>query len=286
MYVKGVREVKFMQKIILAGGMLLLTGQFLVGTAFAGERKLAEELYVKSGLAEQVEDIGAAILAGYQHNYQRSDAHTDRDEKIHREIGRVVAETFDVNNIRDSVVVGSANDLKSEDLDAALAWLDSPTGQKVTALEKKASSPEGVQGLRDFARNFTRDSVTQERVRLIRELDEALHVTETAVEIALSTQFALSVTVRPKTQTLSRDEIRELYEKFRSNKDQLRPRVQNQVYASLLYTYQDLTDSELKAYLAFASSPGGAEYNRVTSVYLTRAITESCLNFAREIGRL
>jgi len=259
---------------------------FSIGGACADDRKMAEELYSKSGLEEQVKDIGAAVLVGYRNNYRRSDKHSVRDEQINRQIERVIDDSFDPETLRDTVIVGQTTDLSAEDLEAALAWLDSPVGEKVTELEEKASSEEGVKGLQDFARNFNKSSVSAERVRLIRELDQALHITETALDITLSTQFALSMTTREGDETLTRDDIRDLFDDFQKYRPQLEPLVENRVHASLLYTYQQLTDKELGEYLAFAKSAKGAKYNRITALYLTRAITASCLDFAWEINQL
>lgn len=140
--------------------------------------------------------------------------------------------------------------------------------------------------MKDFVKSLTNSSVSQERVRSIRKLDEGMHVTETAVEITLSTQFAFSMTTGEAKKTLSRDDIRELYKDFQKHRSSLESILQSQIYASLLYTYQKLTDAELGEYVGFAKSQNGKEYSRVTSMYLTRAVTASCLAFAREVTRL
>ncbi len=113
-----------------------------------------------------------------------------------------------------------------------------------------------------------------------------MNITETTLNIALSTQFALTMTLAPKKRNLSNGDIQKLYEKSKEIRPQLEPMVEHQVYGSLLYTYQSLSDEALEKYITFIKSKSGERYSTVISSYMLQAITKSCLQFAGEISKL
>ena len=133
-------------KCIFSCTALLLICFFSMSCVNAADRQSASELYVKSGLEKQMRDIGPALLAGYKNNYSRSDQHTDRDKKIYENIEQVIEDSFDVEGMRETVVVGLMEGISDGDMELILAWLDSPVGKKITGLEERAGSEEGCEG--------------------------------------------------------------------------------------------------------------------------------------------
>jgi len=114
-----------------------------------------------------------------------------------------------------------------------------------------------------------------------------MNITGTTLDIALAAQFALSMTTQKTKRTLSRDDTRKLYAEFiKKNRSRIEPMIAHQVFGSLLYTYQALSDGDLEKYVAFTKSASGIKYNNVTSLYMLRAIVQGSLKFAREISQL
>ena len=274
-------------KFISTFSTLLLIYFLSISCVNGADPESANELYVKSGLEKQMRDIGPALLAGYRNNYSKSRRHTARDDKIYRNIGRVIERSFDTQAMKEIVVNGLANDLSESDMKLILAWLDSPAGQKITRLEERASRKEGMDEAQAYIRNIKKAPLSAERIRLIRDLNSSMNITETTVNITLAAQFAFSMTKIKTRRKLSHDDIRKLYEDFKKkNRPRIEPMIARQVNGSLLSTYKTLPDEDLKKYVVFTQSAGGIKYNTVTSSYTLQAIIESSLEFARNIFQL
>lgn len=266
---------------------LLLIYFLSISCVTAADLKSANELYAKSGLEKQMRDIGPAILAGYRNNYSKSRRHTARDKKIYRNIGQVIEHSFDTQAMKEIVVNGLAKDIAESDMKLILAWLNSPVGTRITKMEERASSKKGIKETQDYIRNIKKYPISAERIRLIKDLNSSMNITETAVDITLAAQFALSMTTKKTKRKLSRDDIRKLYAEFiKKNRSRVEPMMVYQVQGSLLYTYQTLPDGDLEKYVAFAKSASGRKYNITTSSYMLKAIVRSSLKFALETSRL
>ena len=272
-------------KFISIFSILLLICFFAISDVIAADRESADELYVKSGLEKQMQGIGPALLAGYQNNYRNSKKHTARDEKIYQNIGKVIESSFDTQVMRETVLNGIVENISENDMNVILAWLSSSVGKKITELEEMAGSKKGMDETQKFIRNIKKTSITKKRIRLIKELNAAMNITATTVDITLSTQFALSMTTKQAKGKLSRDSILKLYEDFKKDMVQIEPMVEHQVHGSLLYTYQPLADEELEQFVAFVKSKSGKNYTSVTSSFLTQAIIEGSLQFASDISQ-
>ena len=266
---------------------ILLYFLFLIPFQVNGaDQESANELYVKSGLEKHLQDIGPALLAGYRHHYEKTKEPSERDKTIYRNIEQVIDTSFDTQKMKETVVSGVMRDIKAAEMKSILAWLNSPEGKEITALEEAAGTPKGLEETQRYIKNIKTAPITQERMHLIKELNSTMNITETTLDIAWSTQFALSMTLAPKGKRLNRQEIEKRYEESQKDKRQIEPMVEHQVHGSLLYTYQTLPDEVLKTYISFLRSEGGQAYSSTTSSHMLRAITESCLQFAAEISQL
>lgn len=273
-------------KLISSFLILLLIYFISMPCVKAADLKSANELYVKSGLEKQMQDIGQALLTGYKNNYGKSERHTARDKKIYRNIGQLIEHSFDPQAMKQIVVNGLAKDIAESDMKLILAWLGSPVGIRITKMEERASSKKGIKEAQDYIRNIKNCPLSAERIRLIKDLNSSMNITGTAVDITLVAQFALSMTTKKTKRQLSYDDIRRLYAEFQKNRSRVEPMMVHQVQGSLLYTYQALPDGDLEKYVAFAKSASGRKYNNITSSYMLKAIVRSSLKFALETSRL
>ncbi len=251
------------------------------------DRQSVEELYIKSGLARQLESVGPALWAGYSEYFRSSGGHSGREKKVYREVERLLAESFDVRRMRETLVAGLMLDIPDRDMERILAWLNSPVGRKITALEEHASSGEGMRQALEYIRSIERKSVPDSRRRLVERLDRAMDITATTVDVTLAMQFALALTMDGVGRNMSEDQVAERFENFRQNRNgQVPVTTRRQVLGTLLYTYQSLSDEELAGYLDFIGSESGQVYSRVTSKHLLQALNNASFEFARRVSVL
>lgn len=265
---------------------LLLITVFSNCFVYASNRQAAMEMYAKSGLEKQMLDIGPAFMAGYKEYYSMARHHLDHDRQVYNSIDQLVDRAFDSVKMREAIVSGLMEKISSGDMLQILAWLSSATGDKITILEEMAGGDAGAKAAQEYARNFTKGSVTEKRVELIKDLTSLMNIVETTVGVTVSTQFALSMTTGIAKKNLSHDDVVRLYENFKANRPQNRKMIENRVYTSLLSTYRTLTDEELAEYVEFIRSEAGQKYSRVTSHFFLKAIVDGCLLLALEASGL
>ncbi len=273
-------------KNLMSFSILLLLSFLSLSIATGADLESASELYLKSGLEKQMGDIGPALLAGYQNNYNQSKNLTLHDKNVNRNISLIIENSFDIQAMKATVISGIMNNISEFDITQILHWLNSSAGKKITALEEMSGSKKGMEETQRYIRELKKSSVSKERVRIIKALNSSMQIEETTIDIALCTQFALLMTFKKKDKKLSYDDIQNLYANFKKNREQIEPMVQHQVHGSLLYTYQTLPDEPLDKYLFFAQSESGKNYSRVTSQLIVQTITDSSLQFAFEIAQL
>lgn len=292
----GLEGIKIVMVSHYKGAMIKSISSFLtllsicflsVSCAKAADLESANELYAKSGLEKQMRDIGPALLAGYRNNYSKSKRHTARDKKIYRNIGQMIEHSFDTQAIKEIVVNGLVKNIAESDMKLILAWLDSPAGNKITKMEERASSREGMEELENYMRNIQKYPLSAKKIRLIKDLNSSMNITETTVDLTLVAQFALSMTTKKPKRKMSRDDIRKLYAEFiKKNRSRIEPMIAHQVQGSLLYTYRTLPNGDLEKYVTFSKTASGKKYNNITTSYILKAITMSSLKFALATSRL
>ena len=154
------------------------------------------ELYVKSGMENQVEQLPSVI----QTVFDQAIPQDDQARKLPKEILSVmrasVPEAYAPERLKKTIVAELAERLTDQDSKDTLKWLDSPVGKKCTQLEEAASTAEAQAEMEQYAARLSDSPPTAERLKVLRELDSAAKVTEDAVQMAIQTQAAVALAVR------------------------------------------------------------------------------------------
>ena len=77
----------------------------------------------------------------------------------------------------------------------------------------------------------------------------------------------------------------QLQQQIENQRGMLRGMVAQQVYDGYLYTYQDLSSSELKKYIEFLESDAGSAFTRVVTNSVQRSITDPVESIGNQLGR-
>lgn len=146
-------------------------------------------------------------------------------------------------------------------LEAVVAWLETPLGRAITALEVAASEPAAAAALAEYARRLEAAPAPAARAELLERLDWVSGGGEGSVEIvaAIARSVAKAVAaVAPPERRLRPGQIeRQVVEV----KARVSAAVARQVLVSRLYTYRSLDDRQLEEYVRFQASEDGRWYN-------------------------
>jgi len=164
-------------------------------------------------------------------------------------------------------------------LEAKLAWLRSPLGHRIAALEMATAEPEHDRVMAEYGARLKASPPSQRRIELIERLDWVSGASEVSADVAaaLSSSVTRAVALNtPADRRASRRQVESQAEELRATAaDPMR----KAAAISMLYTYRALSDEELERYVEFESTAAGRWYNallrRALLTSLTRAFDET-----------
>ncbi len=244
-----------------------------------------DRLYLKSGLADLVEQIPAGVQAGFAQAFGQ-DASGHLSPQQHKIILSRIPMAYAPEDMRPGIIEVLAARLTAADVETVLVWLDSPLGRKCTALESAAAAPEALAAMQGFAEELQQSPPAPERVALLGELAEAVKAAENAVEVVMNTQLAVAAgmsAMLPREQQKPLEVIRNQLEQYRP---QITAAMQNQTVLAFLYTYRSLSEDEIRQYLQFAKSEEGERYHAAASDGIEQVLTAGALKLGVMISEI
>lgn len=234
----------------------------------AGPPATVGELLEISGITRQVGALGAVLTGEFK-------APPSFSTQERAAIERVAERHFH----RDRLLASIAEELRRHNdqprLNAVAAWLRSPLGQKITALEIAASLELGTE------RRAGAAAAPPARAALMEQLDWLGGLTESRLDtiVVIARATATSVAgVMPPEQRKPQAQIERDLERVRA---QMRPQVEKATIQQLLHQYRALEDAEIERLAAFMASEPGRWYSTLMSRALTRAIAAAATDAAR-----
>jgi hypothetical protein len=267
-------------KTLCAVSLLLCSGICIAGEGKA-DQELVRTLMQKSGLNRQIEQIPLMMQAGMA-QAEQSEPSRKLTQKEMDDLNGMVAAAFDAKAMNAAVQKHIRSTLAKKDILAALAWLSSPLGEKITRLEEDSSTPAAYEEMQAMADTLTKNAA---RAAQLRKLDRAVKATESGVRVALNIQISLLTamsSVIPKDKRLTPDEIKGQVNK---NSAQVRSMVEQDTLLSFLYTYRTLTDAEVDRYIAFAESESGRKYHAATEKGVSDAVVQASRTLGSMLGQ-
>src|SRR4030095_10689678 len=170
-------------------------------------------------------------------------------------------------------------------LETTAAWLRSPLGRKIVALEIATSEPGAEQKVAEYGAALKANPPTNHRIDLIQRLNWATAATEISADLIAAVARGVTVAVSaagPAEQRLRPGQIedRVAQVRVRANKS-----LRDAHTTSTLYAYRDLTDDELRAYVLFSASEAGRWYNAAMRKAMVSALGRAVEQTATEMVR-
>lgn len=222
---------------------------------------LIREVFVKSGLEKQIQEIHSAMESGFDKALNEDADLEQMPKHILTEIRRLIGVSYRSDVISQVVLKQIQNHVSQDDLKSVLQWLDSPLGKKCVELENAASTPEALKEIDEFARQLEKSLPAPERLRLLQEFDTAAKVTEAAIEISWNTQLAVALAIALATPSEHEVTIPEVRKELEAGRAQLEASVRADILVTLLYTYRSLTNAELVKYITFSKLEASGRFN-------------------------
>lgn len=233
-----------------------------------------DELLHKSGLWEQLAAIGPQLQQGIDDSVVKGGMADDHGVAAMRRAFRVA---YGPERLRPAMAKALAGEISAEDTAAALAWLATDLGKRVTRLEEDASKAAMPERLAEIAAALPAD-----RRELYLRMARATHTGEVGATIMINVTYGLARGARLASPGTPMQDPEQLLRSLHGSRAKLVTMVEEQSLGTSAIAYGTLSDADLLRYIEFAESPVGRRYHAATSLALDRALTDAAV----EAGRL
>ena len=232
-----------------------------------------DDLMHRSGLWQQLAGIAGTFQKGVDLALEQK---TLPDAATAARIREVFGTAYGADRLRPAVARGLSETLSAEDAEAALAWLNTDLGKRITTLEEQASEDTPPDRAAEIGA-----ALAPGRRALIERLLKALHAGDVLATVLINMTYGLARGVElasPSGRTGQADAVRSMLE---SGRAQLAARAERELLGSNAVTYGPLTDAELERYVVFAESPAGGRYHAASSIALEQALSAASIEAGR-----
>lgn len=235
-----------------------------------------DALIQRSGLEDQLVHFEAAMQRGITEMHESEPGLKAADLSRMR---KAVADAYAPSRLRPALRAELARTISRSEIDAALAWIDSPAGRKLEALEKKAATPEGLARLEAAARRGI-PPLAPARAETLHALIEATRADELAATVLIETAVGIQEGFAAWAPDSSRSMVSQMRQGLESERERMAASLHEQSFVAFALVYAEASDAELAALLGFARSPAGRRYYEITS----RAFANTLGQAARRAG--
>lgn len=233
---------------------------------------MAVVLMEKCGITKQIEQVPEKTREEILQTFKQNDAYQESlNEKVIDDIGEIIKGSFDPSVIQSILASYIAEHLSTEDMLAVMEWLDSPLGQKITHMEEMASTPEAYRAMIASIPSLKLESDYDERLALVHEIDKSVKATELIVDRMLNMQVITVNSLSSAFPTLNLPSETEIRMNFTQNRELISSAISREIALSILYTYRDISQNDLKAYINFMDTDHGKRYHQVIQEGTNRA---------------
>jgi hypothetical protein len=240
----------------------------------------AQRLMVRSGLAVQLRGFTDQIVNDIRHNAVTIDQST---------VDRLVAsarQAFRPGALQQDITARVARKLTVGDMKAALAWLETDAGARITRAEEIASVSHDATGLAKFAEGLQGKPLPAQRQKLISDLMSATGAVRTAATAAETMAFGIAYGVdslQPRERRIGEARIR-AHIRQAMPADKMQALFAQQLPLSYAYAYREIPDAELAGYLAFLKGSAGKRYQDAMNAAFMEGLAQASLQMGEFAG--
>jgi hypothetical protein len=245
---------------------------------------LVRELYSKSRLKKQLEMFPVTSRAALGEAAQRDPKMKDFPADLLAAMTGAIDRAFAEGELKGIVLKELKERLTVPEVKEVLVWLDSPLGKRITLMEEMGSTPAAYFGMQQFASQLRSSPPAADRLKIIGRLDSALKAVEFNVDMLLSMQAAVAMAFFSALPAEREMPFENLLKEMAKAKPAIEAEVHSQVQLSILYTYKDLSETEIEQYIAFLTSPPGHEHQAAVAAAIKKAFIAGSVKWGEAIA--
>ncbi len=205
-------------------------------------------------------------------------------EKLKEVWPEAVETTFSEKHLEDGFIEQLSGKITPKEYQAIRQFLESDFGRRVTRLEVDAHALD-VSELNARGAEVAK-SIAPDRIRVIKEMIDAIGGVESGLTIAMNSSFAMLKGMQAGGAIplqLPDEDIRKF---LKESEPKMRQEIGALLALSTAYTYKDLSDEELKFYVDFLNSPAGKAMYKKSLTALDAMLSERMVDFGNTLMTL
>lgn len=235
----------------LAAAALLSWPWVMAMAIDSSAENLVGKVMAKSHTTQQIKSIADFAIAELD---LRKDV---LDAKDYKELKTILSSAFDAEKLHQDMTKVWQKRFQAERFAEWLSQLQSPLFIRMSRLEAQASSAESFDDMMDFAERQTQKIPTKTRQELIARLDNATASSELALRGQTSVLGAFLKAINPTLPDNKRLTDTKLQKILDATRAQVEPSLREVATLTYFYTYRDVSDADLSAYVSVYESALG-----------------------------
>jgi hypothetical protein len=217
---------------------------------------MAHRLMIRSGLSVQLRGFSDQIVGDIRLNAARL------DERMVAALVDAAKEAFRPDVLQQDMTARIAKKLTVGDMKAALAWLETDAGKRVTRAEELASASFDAERIRGYAEGLKTKPVAAKRQTLISEMMAATGAVRAAAATAETMALGVAIgmdSLQPRERRLGEAGLRARIREAMPP-EKIQAAFAQQLPVMYAYMYRDVSDADLGGYVGFLKGVAGKRY--------------------------
>jgi hypothetical protein len=226
------------------------------------DEQLVDELIDRSGLKQQIPRLPTEYMALVDQVLAGLDRRDPMPKSVRQELRQSFVDALSSDRFEPQIRSRLLDTLSQDTSIATVNWLRSDLGKKITAAEVNVGSPERSVQLATFMLRLQLERPTPERLQLVRRIQEITQGSEMATNAweAIIGAFARALEGGLRGNKFQANEKLEQF--MASIRGSMKGMFEQGQIFEALFTYQTVTDEELKQYAEFLETPAGREVTK------------------------
>lgn len=259
---------------------LLLIPMFFVAAAAQAATEhhaaLVQKYIRLSGLEKTINGLPAMIASMSQQKRL-----TSQDPDIDKKVAEAMVKGFDSKKVLAELQQYLLAHTDEYYLVDVLSWMETPLATKIQREEQQSEDPSKSAEVLRYIAKLQENPPPQERIALVQDLVATTHMVELASSIAVRLIRGTLENVNkmlPNVQQVPQEQIEARLRQVRS---MLEGSLRQQMTLSSYYTYRNISDEELRQYIAFYKGETGKREIEITGGALVYVLG----NWFSEVGQ-
>ena len=244
----------------------------------ASEEQSVEELIGLSGLKQQIPHLPNEYMTLVDQVLLGLERHRPMPKNLRRQIRQSFVDALAPEELESKIRSRLLDALSQDTTNATVSWLRSDLGKKITATEINVSSPERSVQLATFLLQLQLERPAPERLQLVRRIEAITQGSEMATEAWEAIVGAIVRALEGEFRGKNPQGKKKLDEFMASIRGSMKGLFQQGRIFEALFTYQTLTDEELKQYAEFLETPAGRDVTKIINGVVQGAAIDAIQN--------